>query len=54
MPRTCDPRCHDLAELFLHNEGIKTPQTVYELACDIQETIEDFLVTAKRELEEGN
>jgi hypothetical protein len=53
MARTCDPRCYDLAELFLEGEGIKTPQTIYELACDIQETIEDFIEVAKRELEEG-
>lgn len=49
MSRTCDPKCYELAQYFLDSEGIKTPQTVYELACDIQETIENFIPIAKRE-----
>ena len=53
MSRTCDPKCYELAEYFLASEGIKTPQAIYELACDLQETIEDFIPIAKQERDEA-
>jgi hypothetical protein len=50
MSRTCDPKCYELAQLFLEDAGLaKTPQVVYELAGYIQETIEDYIVIAKKE-----
>jgi hypothetical protein len=51
--RTCDPKCYELAQLFLEDAGLaKTPQVIYGLACDIQETIEDYIQVARKEAEE--
>jgi hypothetical protein len=39
-----------LAHLFLEDVGLaKTPQVVYELACNIQEMIEDYILIAEKE-----
>jgi len=47
---TFDPKCYDLAELFLSDVAHTTPDDIAELATLIQETIEDFI----KDLEEDN
>lgn len=43
--RTCDTKCFDLAEYFLSDgsgEENFTHDEAYELACDIQQAVEDW------------
>lgn len=51
MPRekTYDCKCFDLAEFFLEDEatGMNTEANRRALAIEIQEAIEDFLLTAR-------
>jgi hypothetical protein len=42
--KTFDPRCYDLAELFLEDEHqLGTEANCTELAADIQRCVEDFI-----------
>jgi hypothetical protein len=41
---TFDPKCYDLAKTFLEDAGLADEPTVRELAVEIQETIENFIV----------
>lgn len=43
---TYDAKCYDLAEQFLEGERLATKANCDELAIEIQQCIEDFLVTA--------
>ena len=38
-----DPKCHELAKLFLDDQGTTTEEATNELAQAIQDVIEDFL-----------
>jgi hypothetical protein len=40
---TYDPKCYELAESFLKDEGIDTPRTISQLAAQIQLTIEEYI-----------
>jgi hypothetical protein len=45
--KSYDTRCHDLALVFLDDEGVKTPvleRAADRLAEQLQDLIEDFLV----------
>lgn len=44
MKKTYDPRCHDLAAIFLGDEPeLHTPENIDQLARLIQQAIEDFI-----------
>lgn len=52
---TYDSKCHDLAKVFLEDDGIATPELTHSLAKLIQSVIEAFIeydpdVVAHREL----
>ena len=40
---TCDIKCVELARAFLRDEAaeLNTEENMYELACEIQQTVED-------------
>jgi hypothetical protein len=46
---TYDPRCYELAEVFLEGENFATKENCDELAIDIQNCIEGFLVVKHAE-----
>ncbi|HEX6825429.1 MAG TPA: hypothetical protein VF077_03850 [Nitrospiraceae bacterium] len=49
--RTFDPRCYDLAELFLEDEThLGGESQICALAAEIQRTIEDFIAGANAEM----
>jgi hypothetical protein len=43
MAKTFDPRCHELAQLFLSDEPTSTPADVNRLTAYIQQSIEDWI-----------
>lgn len=49
MMRACDSSCFELVKAFLAEEGITRHQAIFEIACDVQQAIEDGIATAKRE-----
>jgi hypothetical protein len=49
MTRHCDTTCFELVKEFLAEDGITRHQTIFEIACDVQQAIEDGIATAKRE-----
>jgi len=50
VTKTFDPRCYDLAELFLEDEHmLGTEDNINELAADIQRCIEDFIAQKNAE-----
>lgn len=51
--RTCDSACYELVKSFLEEEGITAHQAIFEIACDVQQAIEDGIATAKRERAEA-
>lgn len=52
--RNCDPACYELVKSFLEEEGITAHQAIFEIACDVQDAIEDGIATAKRERAEAS
>jgi hypothetical protein len=53
MTQTFDPRCYDLAELFLEDEQhLGTADNIEELAGILQTTIENFIYYKNAELAE--
>lgn len=54
MKQTFDPRCYDLAELFLEDEHqLGTADNIEELAAVLQTTIENFIYYKNAELVEA-
>jgi hypothetical protein len=50
MADTYDTKCYELAEAFLSDEpGLDTGKNIDQLAKDIQQVIEDFIESAKKE-----
>lgn len=48
MGKTYDPRCYDIAELFLSDTPLSTANHRDELASLIQQTIEDYIAHEER------
>lgn len=52
MPKSYDPKCRDLAELFLEDEPhLNTLDRQDDLAAAIQQAIEDWFRSAKNNYE---
>lgn len=47
-----DPKCYDLAKYFLHGETPNASHSLDELAQEIQDAVEDYLI-GKREAAEA-
>lgn len=54
MAKTVDPKCYDLAKVWLANEGWTYSGNVTQLAQEIQQTIEDFITDMEDENAESH